>query len=210
MHLRVLVSMAAATLLGCGDGAEKSTGPLPTSAPAPGAPPAAGAAPAAGAPAAGAPAAGAPAAPPAGAKPAAPAAPARGSVLEEARKRSLTKDDFTESVTNRDPFRSFLSSFATQKVQNKEHPILLEKFTIDELKLAGIITGEIQPRAMFIDPSGQGVSVVRGAHISKADALVTRIAPDRVYLRIEEDVGQDKPRITEREIDLHAGELSAQ
>ena len=87
---------------------------------------------------------------------------------------------------------------------------MVEKFTIDELKLAGIVTGEIQPRAMFIDPSGQGVAVVRGAHISKSDALVTRVAPDRVYLRIEEDIGQDKPRVTEREIDLHAGELSAQ
>lgn len=134
------------------------------------------------------------------------------SPIEEARKRQLTKDDFTESDTNRDPFRSFLSSFAVQQARNVAHPILLEKFAIDELKLAGIITGEIQPRAMFIDPSGQGVTVVRGNHISKADAVVTRVAADRVYLRIEEDAtGADgKPRVTERQIELHAGELSQQ
>ncbi len=160
-----------------------------------------------------------PAAPkPAAPKPAAPAAPAgaapaaavKGSVLEEARKRTLTKDDFTESDSNRDPFRSFLSSFAVQVVVNKQHKIILEKFALDELRLAGIVTGELQPRAMFIDPSGQGVTVVRGDHVSKADALVTRIAADRVYLRIEEDTGTDKPRVTERQIELHAGELTAQ
>ena len=146
------------------------------------------------------------------AKPLAPATPAaKESVLVEARKRVLTKDDFTESDTNRDPFRSFLSSFAVTQVTNQQHPIVLEKFSIDELHLAGIVTGELTPRAMFIDPSGQGVAVVRGDHMSKADALVTRIAPDRVYLRVEElAVGQDKPRITERQIELHAGELSAQ
>ena len=99
-----------------------------------------------------------------------------------------------------------------QQARNVAHPILLEKFSIDELKLAGIITGEIQPRAMFIDPSGQGVTVVRGNHISKSDAIVTRVAADRVYLRIEEDAGtpDGKPRVTERQIELHAGELSQQ
>ena len=163
--------------------------------------------------------------PPPSAKPTAPKPPAsappvpavaptanaspKGSLLEEARKRTLTKDDFTESDANRDPFRSFLSSFAVQVVVNKQHRIILEKFTLDELRLAGIVTGELQPRAMFIDPSGQGVTIVRGDHLSKADALVTRIAPDRVYLRLEEDVGQDKPRITERQIELHSGELNA-
>ena len=134
----------------------------------------------------------------------------KGTVIEEARKRTLSKEDFTETEQNRDPFRSFLSSFATQQVRNKEHPIILDKFAIDELRLAGIVTGELAPRAMFIDPTGQGVTIVRGDHISKVDALVTRIASDRVYVRIEEDTGTDKPRVTERQIELHAGELSAQ
>lgn len=220
----VLAAVPLSLLLfgACSDGPEKNAGPPPktgTTPPTAGAKPtgATAVAPTAAAPTAAPPtAAVAGAAPTAGAVPATPravAAPAvatRGTVLEEARKRSLNKEDFTETATNRDPFRSFLASFSTQKVQNLAHPILLEKFSIDELKLAGIVTGEIQPRAMFIDPSGQGVAVVRGAHISKSDALVTRVASDRVYLRIEEDIGQDKPRVTEREIDLHAGELSAQ
>lgn len=140
------------------------------------------------------------------------AAPAKLSPIEEARKRQLTKDDFTEADTNRDPFRSFLNSFARPEGHNSAHPVLLEKFSIEELKLAGIVTGEIQPRAMFIDPQGQGVTVVRGNHISKSDAVVTRVAADRVYLRIEEDAAtpDGTPRVTERQIELHAGELSQQ
>lgn len=142
--------------------------------------------------------------------PPAPPAPPK-TPLEAARSRVLTKDDFTESDKNRDPFRSFLSSFAVTQVKHGQHPILFEKFSVDELKLSAIVTGEVTPRAMFVDPSGQGVVIVRGDHISKADALVTRVAPDRVYLRIEEEpVGNDQPHVTERQIELHAGELSTQ
>ena len=142
-------------------------------------------------------------------KPAAPVVPVAATALQEARKRPLTKDDFTESDANRDPFRSFLKSFVIERPQNKAHPILLENYSIEELKLAGIITGELQPRAMFIDPSGQGVTVVRGNHISKSDAIVTRVASDRVYLRIEEPTPNgDQPRIIEQQIELHAGELN--
>ncbi|MEO6953850.1 MAG: pilus assembly protein PilP [Polyangia bacterium] len=153
-------------------------------------------------------------APPAAPKPAAArkvsaVAPVQESALQEARKRQLTKDDFTESDANRDPFRSFLKSFIVVQPANRAHPILLERYSIEELKLAGIITGELQPRAMFIDPSGQGVTVVRGNHISKVDAIVTRVASDRVYLHIEEaQANGAAPRIIEQQIELHAGELN--
>jgi type IV pilus assembly protein PilP len=137
------------------------------------------------------------------------AAPAQESALQEARKRPLTKDDFTESDANRDPFRSFLKSFIVVQPANRAHPILLERYSMEELKLAGIITGELAPRAMFIDPTGQGVTVVRGNHLSKVDAVVTRVASDRVYLRIEEPAPNGAaPRIIEQQIELHAGELN--
>ena len=58
------------------------------------------------------------------------------------RKRQLTNDDFKESATNRDPFRSFLTTFATQVVNVKpQHRILLEKFALEELKLIAIVGG---------------------------------------------------------------------
>jgi Tfp pilus assembly protein PilP len=131
------------------------------------------------------------------------------SLLQEVRKRQLTNEDFKETATNRDPFRSFLSTFATQVVNVKpQHRILLDKFALEELKLVAIVGGNgLSPRAMFVDPTGTGQSVVRGDHMSKADALVTRVAPDRVFFQIEEDLGGGgKPKLTERVVELHAGE----
>ncbi|HEY1587999.1 MAG TPA: hypothetical protein VGH63_20005 [Polyangia bacterium] len=131
------------------------------------------------------------------------------SLLQEVRKRQLTNDDFKETANNRDPFRSFLSTFATQVVNVKpQHRIILDKFALEELKLTAIVGGNgMSPKAMFVDPTGTGQSVVRGDHVSKADALVTRVAPDRVFFQIEEDLGAGgKPKVTERVVELHAGE----
>jgi Tfp pilus assembly protein PilP len=130
-------------------------------------------------------------------------------LLQEVRKRQLNNDDFKESATNRDPFRSFLTTFATQVVNVKpQHRILLEKFAIEELKLIAIVGGNgTSPKAMFVDPTGTGITVVRGDHVSKADALVTRVAPDRVFFQLDEDLGAGgKPKTVERVIELHAGE----
>jgi Tfp pilus assembly protein PilP len=130
-------------------------------------------------------------------------------LLQEVRKRQLTNDDFKETPTNRDPFRSFLTTFATQVVNVKpQHRILLEKFALEELKLIAIVGGNgTQPKAMFVDPTGTGITVIRGDHVSKVDALVTRVAPDRVFFQLEEDLGAGgKPKLTERVVELHAGE----
>jgi Tfp pilus assembly protein PilP len=130
-------------------------------------------------------------------------------LLAEVRKRQLTSDDFKESASNRDPFRSFLTTFATQVINVKpQHRIVLEKFALEELKLIAIIGGNGEtPKAMFVDPTGMGVTVVRGDHVSKVDALVARVAPDRVFFQMEEDVGNGgKPKLSERVVELHAGE----
>jgi Tfp pilus assembly protein PilP len=134
-------------------------------------------------------------------------------LLAEVRKRQLSNEDFVESDSNRDPFHSYLSTFAAQVVINKQHKILMEKFSLDELKLIAIVGGEGSPlKAMFVEPSPPmaGVTVVRGDHVSKADALVTRIAPDRVFVQIEEDAGNGKVKTTERVLELHAGEGAQQ
>lgn len=138
--------------------------------------------------------------------------PNKDALLAEVRKRQLGNEDFVEGEANRDPFRSFLSTFAVQPtVVGKQHKIIMEKFTLDELKLVGIVSGDgVSPRAMFVDPGGLGVSVVRGDHVSKADALVTRIAPDRVFFQLEEDMGGGKTKSIERVVELHAGEMVAQ
>jgi type IV pilus assembly protein PilP len=187
-------------LAGCGGEVEKSN-PLPPPPPKPVAAPAASAA--------GAPAAGAPATPAAALQPN--AEQSKEALLAEVRKRQLANEDFVESDTNRDPFRSYLATFAVQVVVNKQHKILLEKFALDELKLIAIVGGDgTAPKAMFVDPGGMGVTITRGDHLSKSDATVTRIAPDRVFVQIEEDGGGGKPKMVERVLELHQGEAVAQ
>ncbi len=131
------------------------------------------------------------------------------SLLAEVRKRQLTNEDFKESATNRDPFRSFLTTFAAQVVNVKpQHRIVDEKFALEELKLVAIVGGNgTTPKALFVDPTGAGVTVRRGDHVSKSDALVSRVAPDRVFFQMEEDLGTGaKPKVTERVIELHAND----
>lgn len=218
--LRIALLGVGLLLASCGDDPAADPPPRPGKPPASaagGAPPAG--APAGAAPAAGAPAAGAPAAPAAPGAPAAPPGPqspltvlsgatvTKDQIRAEVRKRELVNDDFVESEANRDPFRNYLSSFAVQVVVNKQHKIILEKFALDELKLVAIVSGDgMSSTAMFVDPTGMGVSVRRGEHLSKADALISRIAPDRVFLQIEDEAGKGKP--TERVVELHAGELA--
>jgi len=149
---------------------------------------------------------------PVAAGPKTPMQQSKDAILLEVRKRELANEDFVESDINRDPFRSYLSTFAsTGPVIGKQHKIVLQKFSIDELKLVAIVSGDdVPPRAMFLDPAGMGMTVVRGDHVSKADALVTRVAPDRVFFSIEEDAGSGKTRTVERVVELHAGEVQAQ
>lgn len=168
---------------------------------------------------------GKPAAPPAKAPTAAPVVPAgspvaavqappsepKEALLAEVRKRQLSNEDFVESENNRDPFRSYLATFAVQTVVNRrQHKIILEKFSLDELKLIAIVSGEGETaKAMFVDPGGLGVTVRRGDHMTKADATITRIAPDRVFFQMEEEDG-GKVKTSERVIELHASEAVTQ
>ena len=128
------------------------------------------------------------AAPPPHAPPPRPAAPAGSPVaalqpgveqskeqlLQEVRKRQLTNEDFKETATNRDPFRSFLSTFATQVVNVKpQHRILLDKFALEELKLVAIVQSGDYPRAMLVDPTSKGWVVKRGDYIGRPDTVHT-------------------------------------
>ncbi len=121
----------------------------------------------------------------------------------------FAENDFAESDRNRDPFRTFASVIGAEvkKVAQSQREVILPQFSLDELKLVAIISGEgMPPTAMFVDPTGMGVAVKRGEHLSKSDALISRISPDRVFLQIEDEAGKGKP--TERVVELHAGELA--
>src|SRR5688500_3225034 len=143
----------------------------------------------------GAPAAGA--TPPAGALASDPAA--RAAAL---RRKTLRDLDFIDSDdANRDPFKSFMSLFVDKGTPRiRQVPAVFDKFSMEELTLIAIVSGDAQPRAMFRDPSGLGQTLKRGDYISKVGARITKILSDRVILETTEVTGTGEPRAVEKAI----------
>jgi len=93
--------------------------------------------------------------------------------VEEAPKAEIKESDFNESDKSRDPFRSFVSMFAdeTKSKVKTQREVLLGDYSLDELKLVGIVT-RIQPeRALIVDPTGKGHIVSRGNFIGRAEVV---------------------------------------
>ncbi len=140
------------------------------------------AAPAAKTPVKGAPAATTPTASPTGAE----ALAQRMAVL---RRKVLREEDFAENDdSNRDPFRSYLDTWIERgpKVTTSVVSAIFAKYSLEELTLIAVISGDANPRAMFRDPTGLGQTIKRGDYISKSAARVTKILSDRVVLELSE------------------------
>lgn len=136
----------------------------------------------------------------------APQPPAGGEAQASEDKDALGPENFQETLTNRDPFRSFVNVFKPQeKPQVVWQPgkVLMEDYNLDELKLIGIVQGrDVRPFAMFRSPKGVGIAVKRGDFISKSQARVKQILSDRVVLELAEQL-EDRTSLADRVIDLH-------
>jgi type IV pilus assembly protein PilP len=88
-------------------------------------------------------------------------------------KVEYTEGDFTESDRNRDPFRSYASSFAPENKKTIKSQIdaVLPQYSIDELKLVAIMTGGDYARAMLLDPNNKGWIVKRGDYLGRPDVV---------------------------------------
>ena len=107
------------------------------------------------------------------AKPAPKAAPAPTASAPPPPKVELKEDDFIESDRSRDPFRSFAAAFVEQgrtQVRSQRN-VLVDKYSVDELRLVGIVNGADPPRAMLVDPTGKGWVVTRGQLIGRAEIV---------------------------------------
>jgi type IV pilus assembly protein PilP len=93
--------------------------------------------------------------------------------------------EFAENERSRDPFRSYGSLFveeARSRVKSQRQ-VMLDQYSIDELKLIGIVT-RIQPaKAMLLDPNGKGHVVHRGQLIGRPE-LVQAGASSRASFEI--------------------------
>lgn len=86
----------------------------------------------------------------------------------------FAENDFVESDRNRDPFRTFIATFAppeSKRVAQNQRAVILPQFSIDELKLVAIVTGGEYPRAMVVDPVGKGWVLKRGDFIGRPEVV---------------------------------------
>ena len=110
------------------------------------------------------------------AKPAAAAAPDAGASMAPPPigRMDFAENDFVESDRNRDPFRTFIATFAppeSKRVAQNQRAVILPQFSIDELKLVAIVTGGDYPRAMVIDPGGKGWVLKRGDFVGRPEIV---------------------------------------
>ena len=142
---------------------------------------------------------------------------------EESRKLPPKVDfgeaEFAESEKSRDPFRSFDKQFEEERQGQVEsqRKVILEEYSIEQLKLIGIITRLHPARAMLVDPSGIGHVIKRGQFIGKPEIVQTakgvgasyevnwrvdRIRAADVVLVKEDPTNPDVPSAT-RVVSLH-------
>jgi len=126
---------------------------------------------------------------------------------------ALEDADFAESEKSRDPFRSFARLFVEEASGQIESQVevKLEKYSLEQLKLIGIITRVHPERAMLVDPNGVGHVVMRGQFVGKADVVQTaknvgasyqvhwrvdRIRPNDIVFIREDPTNPDVPAAT--------------
>ena len=86
----------------------------------------------------------------------------------------FAENDFVESDRNRDPFRTFIATFAppeSKRVAQNQRAVILPQYSIDELKLVAIVTGGEYPRAMLVDPTSKGWVLKRGDFVGRPEIV---------------------------------------
>jgi type IV pilus assembly protein PilP len=109
------------------------------------------------------------AAPPARRGPAAPA-PAASSAPPPI---EFNEVDFVETDKSRDPFRSFKELFTELPAERLrvKRKVILENYSVDDLRLIGLVTGIIPAKAMLVDPTGQGFVIEKNDFVGRAERV---------------------------------------
>jgi type IV pilus assembly protein PilP len=132
--------------------------------------------------------------------------------------------DFNDSAGMRDPFLSFAREFAEEakKRVRSQRDVVLDQYALDELKLAGLVTGIRPARAMLIDPTKKGHVIHEGQFVGRAEVVqggasgadyeinwrVDRIRDSDIVLVREDPSNPDVPSAT-RVIPLRPDEVLA-
>jgi type IV pilus assembly protein PilP len=95
----------------------------------------------------------------------------------------LQESEFAESERSRDPFRAFAANFVDEsRTQTRsQREVVMEDFSIDDMRLIGIVTGGVEPRAMLVDPRGNGHVIRRGQFIGRAEVVQSESKGNKAY-----------------------------
>lgn len=125
----------------------------------------------------------------------------------------IDEADFSEGDRNRDPFRSYARAFVEDNKPGAGpvHDVILPDYSLDELKLIGIVTRVVPAKAMLLDPTGKGHVIRRGQFVGRPDVVpgsgrsgstymvnwrVDRIREGDVVLVREDPMNPDVPMLT--------------
>ncbi len=84
-------------------------------------------------------------------------------------------------VGRRDPFRSFVA-LSQKRTQSTKMLPPLQRNEVSDLRLQGIIWGDVGPRAIVNTPDGKGYTVRIGTKVGFNRGVITRISENQVVI----------------------------
>jgi type IV pilus assembly protein PilP len=88
-------------------------------------------------------------------------------------KAEFQEEDFAESERSRDPFRAYVDLFVDKADRRslQRAKVLLEEYSLDDLKLIGVISRIVPAKAMVVDPAGKGHVIERNNLVGRAERV---------------------------------------
>jgi type IV pilus assembly protein PilP len=88
-------------------------------------------------------------------------------------KVDFQEEDFAENERSRDPFRAYQDLFVEKADRRslQRAKVLLEEYSLDELKLIGVISRIVPAKAMIVDPGGKGHVIERNDLVGRAERV---------------------------------------
>jgi type IV pilus assembly protein PilP len=138
-------------------------------------------------------------------KPARPAVPAAPAAVQQRLSSAQGKADPLDFRKRTDPFKPYAPVVAApapgaSSRARTEELLPIQSFEVSSFKVAGIIAGLTENRALLIDPKGKGYVVQQGMQIGPNEGRITRITSTSV--EVLESFREDSGRVVKRKIVL--------
>ena len=109
------------------------------------------------------------------------------------------EDSVYRPKSERDPFKSFVATRTAATIHTSKAPRVktpLQRYSLDQLKVVGIIAGGIVSKALVEDDAGKGYVVSMGDAVGSEGGKITSIRKDRIIIEstYSDVLGNEKVR----------------